>query len=406
VVVGKGVETADVTTTWTFFDDGELLATNDMNPYFGKAFRAQETAMNNYRDELAGLEAQGYKHVTVREYVAWLKAKGVERTELPVVHGGPWQPKDTRNIHLWMGGCYLNTVCINERDNTVRTRNYATGLRLRAVDAVMDYLRGNGFDQAMDDLRDERTRAWQYQLFAEVSDASAWNPSKGEIQYSYRYDGLANTMADALMQRLEFYGKADGYTVNLEDNTVTKGETPVDPVGAVTAINDSAAPLPVTFATFAGRSQAHQWFVAPADPGLHVLTVDFGAATQGEAKDDHGVSVTFPRSGDKLIFSPSLIDNEVWTQDLADYDFQKGETSLPLANGLVGLGNGVYVITDNRVLHIAAIVPKAEQTVLFLDESQGFDETATWRFIVLTGKTDQQALAFARALNTHPVITP
>jgi len=25
---------------------------------------------------------------------------------------------------------------------------------------------------------------------------------------------------------------------------------------------------------------------------------------------------------------------------------------------------------------------------------------------VLTGKTDQQALAFARALNTHPVITP
>ena len=45
VIIGQGVDASDLQVTWSFFDDGELLATGDFAPYVGKDFAADPAAL-------------------------------------------------------------------------------------------------------------------------------------------------------------------------------------------------------------------------------------------------------------------------------------------------------------------------------------------------------------------------
>ena len=59
----------DLGVSWTYLDDGELMATGDLNPYLPDVFKIKPEAVKKYEDGLAALESQGYEILTVDEYV-------------------------------------------------------------------------------------------------------------------------------------------------------------------------------------------------------------------------------------------------------------------------------------------------------------------------------------------------
>ena len=79
------------------------------------------------------------------------------------------------------------------------------------------------------------------------------------------------------------------------------------------------------------------------------------------------------------------------------------EFYLPLANGLIGLGKGWWVIKVLKTVHLAAHVPAAQKQIDFNDQTaprQGFH----WEFLVLK-QNQVQALQKAQTVNIHPTVT-
>jgi hypothetical protein len=75
---------------------------------------------------------------------------------------------------------------------------------------------------------------------------------------------------------------------------------------------------------------------------------------------------------------------------------------LPLANGLIGLGNGWWVVKEVASVHLAARLTAKVPTVAFEDQTapkQGF----TWRFWVFKASA-QEALQRAQRLNIAPLV--
>jgi hypothetical protein len=123
------------------------------------------------------------------------------------------------------------------------------------------------------------------------------------------------------------------------------------------------------------------------------------------------VTATFPRHEDRLLFTPPLIEDEVVDRSFADFqlhpdaDYPSGsrDVYLPLANGLIGLGGGWWVVRDDTTCMIAARVPIATPTVEFIDETADPAAAQTWRFHVLMG-AQAEALQVATRVNVHPAV--
>ena len=86
------------------------------------------------------------------------------------------------------------------------------------------------------------------------------------------------------------------------------------------------------------------------------------------------------------------------------FTYQAPEVYLPLANGLIGLGNGWWVVKDCTQMHIAARIPNTGDAVIqFVDATADPVNGAGWTLYVLKGD-NAAALDFAAKLNTAPVV--
>src|SRR5688572_1044660 len=122
---------------WTFFDDGELLATGDWNPYFPEQFVIDQEALDAYEAELMAREAEGFIIATVQDYVAAVSAE-VEPVAPPPLLDGTWQPGSTDGVAKWMGDRSLWAVGggPHDRDNHVRTLGYVAHRELAAAETA------------------------------------------------------------------------------------------------------------------------------------------------------------------------------------------------------------------------------------------------------------------------------
>jgi len=363
-VVTTGAADGNVQTKWSFVDDGELAVTGRKNPYFGRRFVRDPDSIAALEAGLAADEAEGWHAVTVQAFARAAKAAGSVPEPLPSVLDGTWQPDDTANVHRWMGGSGLMSLLGAEDDNGVLAGNMRA--RRDVVDAEAVVLAAG-----RPELQPHVDEAWRELLLAEVSDSTGWNPFIGERRYSETHAAKAAAAA----------------RVVLDHPDVRERLRPVRPAPVLV---DSDAPVDTQVTTTPERPWSMAWKTRQDGSSWEgVLSV--GAAANAPTR----VELAFARTHDKAVFSPALEDGTVVEHELAS--FAAAEQSLPLANGLVGLGDDRFLVLRTDSLHLAALLPKDRRVVRFLDMTSPA-EPFEWRFVVVQG-TREEALSEANTLN-------
>lgn len=405
LIVGPGGVDPDsgVDVSWEFFDDGELRSVGQFtNPYLASFFGHEPERVAEYEQKLTEREAAGYKLTTITDYVRHLEAQGVDKPEAPPLVDGTWQPPSTDSIHRWLGG--RSEVFVgSDEDNTVRAGNARARMHVAATQVLLEHAADEGH---VEPEWDARIRVvWDNLLHAEVSDCSGVNPWRGEVVFGIRMNAWLIAETTALREELL---AALGYAhamVNLDGRTATElDDIPLpEPFPVVEA---GPFELAVVHDT---RSADVEWREVGADH--YQVVVSFGVAPE-DACDDvpdetpcdpRIVSVGFPRTHDVIEYSPGLLEDEVVAHAFDVFNFRSGEVYLPLANGLIGLGDGWYVVKHVRHQHIAARIGPKHPNVDFIDATIPRDTNAAWVFDVLKGEPTA-ALARANRINITPVV--
>jgi len=401
VIIGPGeVDPASgIDVAWTFFDDGELLAFF-ADPYFAPFSKEEgrEERMVEYEAELTALEEDGYKITSIKDYVNHLKAQDIEQLELPPVVDGTWQPTSTSSVLRWMGGRSQAPYNNIERDNLIRTTNYRIGIELEAAQILLNEALALGLETG--DVRERLAEGRRQLYLAEVTDATGITPWIGELNYAFAYNEGAKALAEEAVAELLPLLDWPHAAIDFE----TGAATMIEDIPMPEAPAPTEAPLEVSI-TAPTRETGLSWF--SLGENKFELQVEIGAAADPTGKDQENciVKLDFPRSEDKIIYSPALMEETVRSYDFDEFSFQTGEIYLTLSNGLIGLGDNWWVIKDTRIVHIAARVPNAaaEDIIQFIDETADPVTGAFWRFVVFQG-SQAEALALARRMNTHPLV--
>lgn len=381
VVGARGVDWQEgeqhVITTWTFFDDGELLATGDLNPYFPDLFFRDEAALAEYEAELLGLEAQGYSITTVSKYASHVKGIFTPAAAPPLLDG-TWQPKSTDGVHRWLGAGGLWGV--DERDNDVRTLAAMAHRELLAAETIAE---SAGLDAAA-------AIAAGFRLLAlgEVSDASGINPFRGEAEYGIAHLTEALRVARAVIREAKDTLGEEVVSIDPASGAVAAGavaELAGEPMEAPLALTIEGGDRPVT----------ESWQRVRDD--LFRVEIAFGVG------DERYLSVRFPGVVDDPIVTTLALD------DTASASFDRSAFSfehfyLPLPIGMVGLGGGAMLVQDQAYVHLAAQVFRESGDVVFADQTQTAGETVSWVFYVLAGKPEA-AVTLARSLNERRALS-
>jgi hypothetical protein len=361
----------DITVTWTFLDDGELLATGDLNPYFPDLFKHEPAAVAEYEAGLVGLESQGYVITTVNKYVEAVKGK-VPLADPPPLLDGTWQPNSTDGVLRWLGGRGIWGV--DERDNQVRTLGAVAHRELVAAEAIAK--------EAGIDASAALSGAWRLLFLGQVSDATGINPFRGEVEYGLaHFTEVLRVARDVITEAKAALGQ-EAVIIDPASGSVTPGAEPEAAGKEVDA--------PLSLVIEAGDRQVKQAWEEVA-PGRNRVTLSIGP---GEATM---VTVLFPGAGGgDWITTRALDDATPVTFSRSDFVFEHFYLALP--TGVISLGPGLFVIKDQGRTHVAArIVPKSGD-VVFVDDTVPFLESATWVFDVLEA-TPEEAVKEAVAMN-------
>ncbi|MBW2453486.1 MAG: hypothetical protein JRI68_03200 [Deltaproteobacteria bacterium] len=359
--------------SWTFFDDGELLATGDFDPYFPEFFWEDEEAVAAYEAKLENLESQGYRIATVDQYVTAVEQL-VTPTDPPPLLDGTWQPGSTVGVKRWLGGAGLWRH--QERDNHVRTLGAIAHRELVAAETMAA---AAGLDASA-----ELDAAWRLLFLGQVTDATGINPFRGEIQYGIAHMAEATRIAREVIIDGKQTLSLSTALIDPAAGTVTEGEGPW--------LTGAPAKAPLVIEIDGGdRAVSEQW--EAIGEGHWRVAVTFGPG------DPSVVSVRFPGElEDGLALSLALADDSLRTLSRSAFDFESFHLALP--TGAIGLGGGRFVVKDLGRVHLAAEIWRDDGDVLFQDETAALEETHTWVFHVLDG-TAAQAAQLARDLNVE-----
>jgi hypothetical protein len=367
---GRGASSAEVELTWTFLDDGELLATGDLNPYFPDVFRHKPEAVKQYEDELLALESQGFAIVTVDQYVGAVKDK-VPHPPMPPLLDGTWQPKSTTGVLRWLGG---KGIWPGERDNEVRSLGALAQRELSAAETAAK--------SAKLDARAELDAAWRLLFLGQVTDASGINPFRGEVEYGIAHCTEALRVAREVIRRAKSAAGESEVTIDPASGTMTPGAT--------AELRGTTVDAPLELAIDAGdREVTTGW--EEVEAGHHRVEITFGVGASTKAR------VSFPGTlEDELFTTRALVDDSLAKYRRSDFSFESFQLALPA--GLISLGKQRFLIKDQARVHLAAKITRESGTIEILDETLPPDETATWVFHLFDG-TPEQALALARSVN-------
>jgi hypothetical protein len=372
LIGGAGYATASYTVGWHFLNDGELYATDDKNCYLGASFRESPEAMEAHAAELQAAEDSGAKIATIGEFTA---AHGADHDEpMPDMVDGTWQPDNTDNLGLWMGGMGIFSA---DEDDLVRVLNARASRQLAAAELVD----GAGADQL-----DE---GWRELLLGEVSDASGWNPLAVEVAYGKDHSSTAYELANSAI--------ADACPTDaswLHVNVATGAVTP-DGHGATGGGDAAEAPFTLAFSaaddTDPMRTGTATW-TTTADADVLALTVHLDAS-------GYPVKLVFPWDGEEYATIPALTET---MRELPATSVAMDPIGLPLALGVFRVAEGVWVIQKTDSTHLAGIFSKAAGTVTFFDET-GSADARTHEYRVVLG-TAARATEVALALNATPEV--
>ncbi len=358
---------------WAFFDDGELLATDDQNPYMGPYFVHDPQAVAAWANRVQAYVDMGAHVVSISEYVRAVADRGA--LPLPPVLDGTWQPADTGNLELWMGGPGLWSD--TEQDNAVLTWNVRARQRTAGAELLAA---GDAEAEALVD------QAWREALLGQVSDATGWNPFHTETAYALEHAGLAADLAD---EAVDLVCEAQGHRGVDVQVDLHSGEITWDPPRPAV---EPAIEAPVQVG-LCGRAGSTSWTETP--DGHARLTVEMPAA-------DEAPCLAFPWDAQVYATIPALLDETVVTVDASLYGAEG--MGLPLPSGLLRLEDGLWLIKDTASMHLAAVFEHSEGRVVFEDRTFDDDGDARWELLLVQGD-ESTAADLARRTNLEPTLT-
>lgn len=392
IVGGVGINRAigadTVQVNWTFMDDGEKMATNDMDPYIAESFFHKAESVKEYEDKLLALEAQGFDITTVSKYVAAVRPL-VTREAAPMLMDGTWQPNSTQAVFKWMGqrSIWPYSGDPADRDNHVRTLGALAHRELAIAEAAAE---ATGLD-----AREQLDSAWRLLFLGQVTDASGINPYRGEVEY-----GIAHLSESLRIARdvIEDAKAAEGFD-----------QAQIDPFSALLEKGEgdvlegaTSEPLFEVNATVADPTRTILVKWEKVNEAHHVVSVTFGGGDPDSTLNE--VAVEFPRTGDTFTTTLALDDATPVTFNLNDFTFQKPEFYMALPTGLIGLGGDRFLIKDQAFVHLAARISTETPELRFADQTQAIAEGVTWRFHVFEGSVED-AVALAHAVNVTRKVT-
>jgi hypothetical protein len=363
---------------WTFLDDGELLATDEMNPYLYPNFVHDPGAVAAYEAELEALVAEGYEIVTVERLVAELRSAGYMPPDLPPLIDGSWQPGDTNNLGLWMGdgGAFV----VDERDGDVRRRWHRAyrdvSLAQRLVDA------GLAEDPGV------LEEGWKALFLAGVSDATGWNPYRSEVAYSLYHSARAGELADEVFalgpvqdpSSPGWWLDSDG---ELLARTTELGSSPLEePLLEVSSGMETA-----------GGTSWVDWIASSRAPGAMGLRVSFDGIP-ADALSARWLDIPWDRT--ELRFVPAGRDEGLVSVPLALFEEQEKPVGVPLANGILEVADDLFIVLDPITMLLCARVHPGQEFVRFVDETPSSDGREDWELWFVVG--EDAALELSRRL--------
>ncbi|MSP62216.1 MAG: hypothetical protein EXR72_18165 [Myxococcales bacterium] len=367
----SGADSVDV--AWTFVNDGELLATGDVNPYFPGQFKKSAPAVAEYEAGLAKLSAAGYQITTVAKYMEAI-ATVVPKADAPPLLDGTWQPGTTDGVLRWLGG---RGLWPEERDNDVRTLGALAHRELIAAETIA---RVSGIEAGQ-----EIAGGFRLLALGQVSDATGINPFRGEVEYGLAHFAEVLRIAREVIVRGRTALGAKVVAIDTRFGMVL----PDPPAPA--AATETTAPIALEVSA-EGRSVAERW--TRVSDGNYRVELRFGAG------EERAISVGFPGAMGDIVYTPGLAEAPVHVPRGA---FQFSRFQLALTDGLIGLGGGRYAIKDQARVHLAARIERAVGDVLFLDETTPPGEATVWVFHLVEG-SEADAAAVARGLNVTPTV--
>jgi len=394
VLGGRSVSYEDkkikVETGWSKAGDAEFVATGK-NPYM-KTFKYIPKILNEYEKSLEEKEKKGIAIIRVSDYIKRLEELGVKPKPLKPILDCTWQPEDTDNFLLWMGG-YRS---FSERDVYIRSLNFQSRLELLAAERLIEYAQAVHSPQATGQrievakMREDLERGWKHQLLAEVSDSTGWFPFPVEIQYSIDESNKAIDIAKEIIEEIKENLNYKLVRVDIKTGEIQKvlKEThipmPLPEVECPWDIKVEAAGLEYKMACYNLGGKRYD------------LKIDF--TPSGIAGS--WAKLSFKRKFDKIVYSPALMEDKIVEYPLEEFAFEY--TYLPLPNGLIGLGKDVYLIKHNRKNHLAVRIGKKRKTVE-IDLLNPPKEPFTYQFSLVFGEK-VFALEQAGRINLYPYL--
>lgn len=396
IIAPGGVDpVSGIKVDWMFLDDGELLAASGgADPYFAPFAQFDPANIEKWLARNEEAKAKGYHVTHISEYVRHLKARGLEQPLAPPLLDGTWQPQSTRSILRWLGG--RGVVWGDaEMDNVVRTGNAIARTDLILAETFAKWATNQGIDTGpVPQLLDE---ALKHLLLAEVTDATGINPWAGEVRYGIMHNEASRKLSAEAITKLKAAAGKPYALINSETGDVTLLVAPPLPETSEPLQNPPFEPE----IRADGRTVNTRWL---KDAKAQVIVeMEFSAAmgTPAANEDFRLIEVGFPRTEDMIRYSPGLLDDEVVEHAFNEFAWPDKEFFLPLGNGLIGLGNNMWLIKDTKSVHLAARIAPDDPMIRFRDETVPLSSGVTWRFAIVTG-TASDALAVARALNVWP----
>lgn len=378
VPAGQGVHYTDanndIQVDWTYMDDGELLATGSLGPYFTDAFKNKPAEMAAYEQKLSDLEAQGYTITTVDKYVAALSQK-LTPPQPPPLLDGTWQPNSTDSEFKWLGGSGAWASYGDERDNTVRTLNALAHRELAAAETAAKV--------AGLDARAELDSAWRLLFLGEVSDATGITPIRGEVEYGISHSTEALRIARDVIRQAKAAKKAAAVVIDPRAGSMDAA-TEDDPM------RGPGVAAPIKLDIKPGDREVGEEWEKVADNHYRVA-IHFGPGTYTD------VSVVFPgEQTDDFVTTLALDDTTPHTFHRSDFTFDEFNMALP--TGLISLGKDQYLIKDQADVHLAAHFRLDTGDISFRDKTLSEDDSVTWVFHLFSGSA-ADAVALADAVN-------
>ena len=192
----------DLEWTWYHIGSSERFSKPATFPGDVKNYHVEPEWLRVAESCLERYEAEGFRITTVGDFVAAIDKLDFKAPPCKPLLDGCWNMSTAKGGFVWMG----ENNAAHEDCLAVRELNWKSRQRLVSLEDSLDKL---SWDAGGEKPNNRLERVWKNQLLAEVSDATGWFPTPGEVWFSIIHSERVLNLCSKIEA---YYGKAMAMT--------------------------------------------------------------------------------------------------------------------------------------------------------------------------------------------------